>query len=258
MNTEDAKLILASVHQEAEPDSETEQAFALLDREPKLHAWFQEEKAFDVAISSKLAEIEPPADLRAELIGLLANEAEPGVPAQIATAVPKKTTWFLPPLLAAAATLILIPVFAIQMFTSRANANSFDDFRQDMAEFAAGKFKLDHTDSELPKLYDWLNANNATCPTDLSVSVGVQDAVGCKVIEWNDESVTLICVRNETDQVVHCFVLPRDEFEDLPDEKLMRSRFMVDDLETRGWTDQDYLYLMVGSQKGVQVPTPKP
>lgn len=254
MNTEDAKLILSAVQNGAEPDSETEKAFALLESDPALQEWFEEEQAFDKAISSKLAEIEPPADLKANLLKLLNEES---ATSELSEPEPQNVTWFRPPLLAAAAAVILIPILAIQMFTGSADAKDFNTFRSDMVEFASSNFKLDHTEESLPALYDWLNENDATCPTELSTSVAVESSVGCKVLEWNDESVTLICLRNDTNQVIHCFVLPHEEVESLPAESLMGTPFMMDELETCCWTDDDFLYLMVGSSKGVKLPTPK-
>ena len=251
MNTEDAKLILASTHEGAAPDSDAEEAFALLDSDPSLREWFEQEQAFDHAISSKLSEIEPPADLKATLISLLNDNqiAPESLPA-------KNVSWFRPQFLAAAAAVILVSWVAIQMLTGSAEAKSFDSFRHDMVDFAHGKFELDLKDRELPKLYKWLNAKNATCPTNIPACIGTKESIGCKIIDWNEESVTLICLLTATDEVVHCFVLPLNDFESLPDEKLIRSTLKLDDLETCGWTDQDNLYLLVGSTKGVKVAAP--
>jgi hypothetical protein len=252
MNTEEAKLILASVHQGTDIDSDTEQAFSLLDSDPGLREWLEQERAFDDAVSDKLAQIEPPATLKAMLIGLLEEHAPVAPPSS-----GKGLTWFRPPILAAAAAVILIPLIAIQMFTGRANATSFENFRSDMVEFAASEFKLDHHEKDLPKIYTWLNANNATSPSTLPDCVDCKQSVGCKIIEWNNQRVTLICLRNGDDQVVHCFVVPRDEFAKLPDEQQIRNKLKVDQLETCGWTDPDNLYLLVGSTKAVRVKAPK-
>lgn len=253
MNTEEAKLILSAVHGAAPEDSDAQlnEAFAMLDGDPALRSWFDQERAFDAAISSKLAAVEPPADLRENLLHLLQKPAAKPSDQKVHQA------WFRPPFLAAAAAVILIPLLAVQLLTNRASAKSFDSFRSDMVEFAVSEFKLDHRESDLKKLYAWLNANNATCPTEIPECVGCPESIGCKVVAWNDDDVTLICLRNTTNQVVHCFVIPRDQFDQLPDEAQIRSALTVAELETCGWTDRDNVYLLVGSAKGVGVNAPK-
>ena len=252
MNTEEAKIILASVHHDTDrgSDNDVDQAFALLDSDPELQAWFEQEQAFDAAVSTKLAQIDPPADLKANLVALLENNAP--------AAAEDKITWLRPPLMAAAAAVLLISFFAIQLLTGPAAA-SFDDFRTEMVEIARGELKLDHEDKELENLYDYLNKMEATCPTSLPVCVECTETVGCKVIGWNDEedSVTLICIRNNASQVVHCFVIPRSEFKKLPEEKIIRSNQMIDGLETTAWSDDELVYLLIGSKEGVKVKAPE-
>ena len=253
MNTEEAKLILSAVHDAAPDDTDAElgQAFSMLDSDPDLRHWFEQERAFDSAISSKLASVAPPPELKGSLLKILeTGSAEP-------SAQRAHKLWFRPPFLAAAAAVILIPLLAIQLLTSRAGAKSFDTFRSDMVKLAVGEFELDHRESDLQKLYAWLNANNATCPTDIPECVGCPESIGCKVIAWNDDSVTLICLRNATNQVVHCFVIPRDQFGELPDEQRLRTELTVADLKTCGWTDQSNVYLLVGSAKDVRVNAPR-
>ncbi|MGI9240389.1 MAG: hypothetical protein ACR2RV_06280 [Verrucomicrobiales bacterium] len=252
MTTEEAKLILSAVHltDREGADAEVSQAFEQLGSDPELARWYEQECAFDTAVTDKLASVEAPADLRANLLALLEGPATDPIPEK------DHSAWFRPRLLAAAAAIILIPFLSIQLLTNRASAKSFDSFRSDMVEFAVSDFKLDHRESDLPKLYAWLNANNATCPTEIPDCVGCPESIGCKVVAWNDENVTLICLRNKTREVVHCFVVPRDQFDDLPDEKLLRESHSFDDLETCGWTDQENVYLLVGSASGVKVNAP--
>ncbi len=73
----------------------------------------------------------------------------------------------------------------------------------------------------------------------------------------NDDNVTLICLRNNASQVVHCFVIPRDEVKRLPDEKDIRSNYVLGGLETTAWSDDDFVYLLVGSEAGVKVTAPE-
>ena len=258
MNTEEAKLILAAVHDDADRASDPEigQAFSLLEDNPELNDWLLRERAFDAAVSRKLASVEAPADLKATVMDLLGGQVS-----RSNTPPHSRIRWFQPPVLAAAAAIILIPLLAIQLFTGRANAKSFDTFRSDMVEFANSEiansnFKLDLEEQDLPKLYAWLNANNATYPVAIPDCIGCHESVGCKIIDWSEDRVTLICLRNGTKQVVHCFVIPRSEIEKIPDEERIRATLAVGDLETCGWTDQNNLYLLVGSAKGVEVSAP--
>ena len=246
MNTEEAKLILASLHEAADPgnDPEISQAFELLDSDPELRTWFDQERAFDAAIASKLAQVEPPADLKASLVELLDKNA----PA--ATAAAGKVTWLRPPLLAAAAAIILVPLIAFQLMTGQASAKSFDSFRTEMVEFLESDFKLQHFNSDIAELNAWLKAKEASYPGKLPDCVDCPESIGCKIVEWEGQNVTLVCLRNSTKQTVHCFVVPRSVFEDIPDEELIRRKFTLKDLETCGWTDEKNLYLRMYSGTG--------
>ena len=252
MKTEEAKIILASVHRESDrtSDADISEAFALLDSDPELQDWFEQEQAFDAAITNKLAEIEPPADLKAKLVGLLDENTAPES-SDIA-----RVHWLRSPLLAAAAAVALVSFFTIQLFTGPAKAGSFDSFRSDMVEIAHGGLKLDHHEKDLDRLYDWLNKVGATCPDELPVCVECTETVGCKIIDWNDDKVTLICLRNNSSQVVHCFVIPREQFDQLPDEAQIRNNLLMDGLDTTAWSDQELVYLLVGSKEGVKVTSP--
>lgn len=252
MNTEEAKLILSAVHRTDREGAESDvcQAFELLAKDPALERWYEQECAFDSAVTGKLAMIEPPANLKAKLLGLL--EAPVASPLSEGD----HSNWFRPRWLAAAAAVILIPLLSVQLLTNRANARSFDTFRSDMVDFAVSNFQLDHRESDLSKLYAWLNANNATCPIEIPDCIGCPESIGCKVVAWNDKSVTLICLRNQTKEVVHCFVIPRGQFDELPDEKRLREILSLDDLDTCAWTDEENVYLLVGSERGVKVNAP--
>ena len=253
MNTEEAKLILGSIHADVdrESDPELDQAFALLDEDPALKSWFEQERAFDDAVAGKLTEIEPPADLRTTLVGLLDN----GAPAVSSPA--KKMSWFQPQWLAAAAAVVLVPILAIQFFTGSASANSYDEFRDYVVDVAQNPPKLDLKHHDLDALLAHLKKNNATCPDSLPSCVACADSVGCAVLEWGQESVTMICLNNQSGDVVHCFVIPRDQLEALPPEASMRKPLKMNKLTTSGWSDQKFVYVLVGSAPGVNVEAPK-
>ena len=67
----------------------------------------------------------------------------------------------------------------------------------------------------------------------------------------------LSSLRNNASQVVHCFVIPRSEFKKLPAEKIIRSTQMIDGLETAAWSDEELVYLLIGSEEGVKVRAPE-
>ena len=246
MNQKDAKLILASIHEGTTPDSDSEQAFALLDSDPALREWFEEEQAFDKAVSSKLAEIEPPADLKASLVELLDNKK-----------IVNAERSFRPQLFAAAAAVILVSLVVFQTLSTTASAKSFDNFRGDMVEFAQSDFELDHKDPDITKIYAWLHDKDAICPAGLPESIGAKEAFGCKVLDWDKNDVTLICLVNDSDQIFHCFIIPRSEFDTLPEEKTLRNTLKLDGVETCSWTDKEHLFLLVGSDKDVNVSAPE-
>lgn len=253
MNHQEAKLILGSIHPGTgyADDRDVSQAIALLDRHPDLRCWFDAELAFDGAVAAKLSEIHPPEGLKATLVNLLGDGPQAKLPQTRRT-----PSWLRPPFLAAAAAIILIPIIALPLLTGRANAKSFESFRSDMVEVAKSPFVLKFKDPDLPNLFTWLNDNQATCPSELPACVANSGSVGCTVVDWGEEKVTLICLKNDGDQTVHCFIVPRAEFGSLPEEAQIRKNHTVADLDTSGWSDTKHVYLLVGSEPGVPVKSP--
>jgi len=261
MNSEEAKLILSCIHERpADPggDLELQQALELLDTDSALASWYEQERAFDDAVSGKLTQVEPPADLKASLVALLGETDAESSSSDEPTAH-DKITWFRrPQFLAAAAAVILLPIIVLQFMGGKANANSYETFRSDMVGLANSPLVLDHEHTDLKDIYEWLESKSATCPIDqLPQCADSTKAVGCKIIDWGEEkTVTLICFKNDEEQVVHCFVVPRELLKDLPGEDQIRKPLTLSNLETCGWTDEKFVYLLIGSAKGVHVSAP--
>ena len=84
--------------------------------------------------------------------------------------------------------------------------------------------------------------------------IDTKKGVGCKVFEWNDNKVSIICFKRDEKKVVHMFVIERSalsDVDDFSDGKLSVAHH--GGLENGGWIDSKNIYLLVGSSENIQV-----
>ena len=103
------------------------------------------------------------------------------------------------------------------------------------------------------KSIDWLEKENF--PTLNEIPGGLLDyrGMGCKKIAWQGTKVGLICFKNDASQVVHIFVIDRKDIAPSSHDLDLEKVLVRHDRETKGWRDNDHLYLLVGSEPRVKV-----
>lgn len=103
MNNQEAKFILGAYRPDGRDagDAGFAAALALVDRDPELRGWLEQQRRFDTQVSHKLKDIVPPAELRtAILAGARASQR-------------RRSWWANPSWLMAAAAVVLIATLSV-------------------------------------------------------------------------------------------------------------------------------------------------
>ena len=250
MDKEEIKTRLSGYRPDLYDDRDPQIAGALAraKEDPELKAWLEEEIAFDYRFGATLKCT--PAD-RSGLDELLATGRR-----ELLVARPRafrKTA-----LLAAAAVLVLSAISVKYFFFPppvqfpALGERSASGFRDHMAYFATQRFVLDETTSDLEQARAWLAERDlpvyGTTPSQIARFKGM----GCKAIDWNGLKVSLVCFLNKDDELVHLFVINTGVFPRV-DPVRLGTLTRRHGLETQGWSDREFVYLLVGSEPGVSL-----
>ncbi len=256
MDIERAKQILEAIHrgQSAGDASEHDAACSLLETDGDLQQWFEamagERSEFDLSIAAKLRSHpvpEGPLDQIKSTVG----------------SPPSPIARFLLPAAAAAALLVAGLFFLpqgdgggeIEIAQAQRTGGTLEAFRSDMANFALSNFSLQHKGGSLPELTSWLGDHGGPTGKTLKGSLASSAGLGCAVVGWGKERVSLICFENAGGQVVHMFVVDRCAIDCAGIETLVAQNEMKRDLETAGWVDDEKVYLLVGAAPEVHLNT---
>ncbi|NQU39503.1 MAG: hypothetical protein HQ523_06090 [Lentisphaerae bacterium] len=237
MKSEDHKLIL-SCHRPGRDDPtapELVAALAALETDTELAAWYAETCEFDATYRGALSRFSPP-------------------PMDQVMIAPRRNVVYWPRLLAAAALVIMLGSAAFLMRRSPASTpgHTVASFRQDMASYAAGGVRLDFMNNNLASLQEFITTRGGMNGSLLPGVFASAMPKGCQLIKWQDSSVSLYCFANDRMQVVHAFLLPTSEISEAVLGELAEMQ-VHSGLQTGGWVAGETVYLLVGSQPGVDI-----
>jgi hypothetical protein len=152
--------------------------------DPDLVRWFLEHRLSYLSIRTKFLKIPVPPGLKDQIL------AEVGVPA-------KKVISFRPMvLLRAAAVLALCLSLAALFWQFHNREDDFKNYRSRMAWTAVQPYRMNLKSHDLQSINAFLAKRKA--PTDNVLPEGVAKAqlVGCAVIRWQGQPVSMICFRS--------------------------------------------------------------
>jgi hypothetical protein len=203
MNSQQAKSILevwrAGGAQARQP--EVAEALRQVERDPELARWFEDQRAFDSAMTSAMKEIPVPSALRASI--LAANAVVP-----IPFRQHHRARWAL------AASLLLLAGLAALL--NRGHSASFADYRREVIEEAWGDAPhLELNTSDVGQIRRWLVQHDAK--GDFTIPTALRDlpVTGCRLLEWRGHKAAMICFA-EGIKHTHLFVMDRVDFADMP------------------------------------------
>lgn len=196
VDSREAQSIL-SLHRAGEPDvdeARLQEALRQAESDPELARWWREEQELDRIIASKLAAVEEPAGLKAQILS--ARVTQPRV---------IRPGWSRA-VLAAAASIVVLAVLFGSWRGPFQPAVSSADYRDEMVSFIKVSPSLELESSDLGRLKDFLAQANA--PAQFSVPKRLQkyEPIGCRVLRFRGEDVSLICFKIGGDNLAHLFV----------------------------------------------------
>lgn len=259
MNKEKAKEWLSAYLEglEFEENPELKAALQLADEDPELKAWWQEQREMDQQMEAALEEIPIPDNLEAKLLQAVGDRQDKTLIWKSA----RRIVWGI-----GIAAVLVLSVVAVRQTSqhevilqnlqeriSGTSPDSFNHFRDGMAYYIRNVyFQLDHLSKDVDSIDSWLKAENAPTFEALPEELLALKPIGCKQFKWNEQDVSLVCFHTENGKIVHMFILERDEAR--PDQYMgIDAIARSHELETGGWTTNDRVYVLVGSDPEVDV-----
>jgi hypothetical protein len=239
MNRERAKEILAGYrpHKDRATDPEFAQALALLERDPELARWFENEQALDAALRRKLQEIPVPAGLEARILA--------GPPRRLRRA----GWWREPAFLAAAAAVLVVIGFSAAWLAPRKPA-TWSDYQANVVGEVTEPYDLNIKTPSHDQVRQSMAA--AGYPADYRIPPALSDypVEGGLRLRWHGHKVSVVCFGSDEDHKPDVWLIVSDRTS-LPGapagaapefEVIGKSR-------TARWADEGHFYI-VATQDG--------
>jgi hypothetical protein len=236
MNNLEAKMILQAYRPSGDDASDPffREALEQVERDPELKKWFANEMAWDANLRSRLETALPVSrNLKANLLAL--QKLERPIP-----------WWLNLARLTAATAIIALVVFVCILFTMPPE-KSLGAFRQAMTVCSLQHHEhVTFEANDLSKIQAWLQGNGATTNFDLPPEIQAVGVQGCKVIDWNNQKVTMICFfSQEKGEHLDLFIVNNPNGSLLP--KAQAPQFARENgLMTACWSKNDNFYVLTG------------
>ena len=240
MNEQEARLILQAYRPGADPD-DPEVAAALQEaaRNPELAHWFAEEQAFDRAIAAHLGNVPAPFGLKTRI---LAQAAPPAASRQWSWAVR----------LAGVVAILFLLTQIISLFRPGAPETRVSNYAQEMVSFIRLGGALDVESHDLHQIEEWLSKKEAS-PGFVPPRLAALQPLGCRLLSFRGQTVTLICFKRDNDRLAHLFVVDRAA---MPQMKSGAPPVFagVGDWMTASWVENDRVFMIAvqGDRAAVQ------
>jgi hypothetical protein len=236
MKKEEAKFILGSYRHGGQDgnDPHFREALALAKSDPELSKWFEEELALEAEVSRKVHSIPVPSNLRSNILAGRKLVRPDGLW--------QRRGWFS--LVASLLVLLSVLVFWFQ----RPAASDFAKFETEMTEFLTSKLDgLDFQTEELGEIRAWLAAHGSSDDFVLPERLAELQGLGCRLIDWRGNLVTLICFTSGSDEV-HLLVMDRSALRHPPGRRPQFGQSGT--WATAAWSDQDKVYMLSAEGNG--------
>jgi hypothetical protein len=232
MDEKRARLILQSYRPglDAPGDPQFAEALQEIAGNPGLAEWFAEEQAFDRAIAAQLETVAAPFGLKTRILARAVSSLE-------------SRPWSWAVRLAAVAALLFLLVQVVSLFRDSAPASAgIQDYSREMVDFVRFDPPLEMESHDLGAIKNWLAKRDAT-PMDIPPRLAALQPLGCRILSFRGQKVTLICFRRDGDRLAHLFVIDRAAMPKMkPGEKPVFAD--AGEWTTASWVENDRLYMI--------------
>ncbi|MEO6871155.1 MAG: hypothetical protein ABI233_02920 [Chthoniobacterales bacterium] len=243
MNETEGRVVLRAYQPgvDDKSDAQIAEALRLVEANPVLATWWEEEQAFDRAIAAQLGSVPAPFGLKTRIL------------AQAEEETPKRRNgwrWAFGGAVAVAALLLLAQV--TDFWHKPQTANTPHQYAREMASFIQLEPPLEMESGNLDKIKSWLVQHNEK-PIKIPARIAALDPVGCRVLSFRGHDVTLICFHADGKRLAHLFVVDRAALPKLePGDKPIFSN--QHGWMTATWAEGDRVYMiaMQGSRAMVE------
>lgn len=293
MDKQQAQFILQSFRPDGADaqDPDFAEALALAAEDRELGEWLTQERARDAAFAAALSDVPIPEDLRAAIfemfeengpeltefdsafVGALASVTPPaGLRDQILNAMEAEQKVITPQVsswkkwtsrVAAVAAVVAITFVGLVKFAGPktiAGASSVEIHESAIDMLTSPIFSLDLQNPNQDQLFTYLKGQGLPAPEVLPVGLQGLEGVGCKYLEIgeNKSRASLICFRQENDNVVHLVMMKKEEMNsaDLPQiAGAVRGCAYCESSgwSTTQWRDDQYAFLILSQMEPTQL-----
>jgi hypothetical protein len=231
MKSEEAKSIL-KVYRAGGQDAGDPLFAAALEQvknDPELAKWLAEQRSFDAGFISAVQSMPVPRDLKTSLLAT-----------RRITPLPLWRPW-----LARLAAAAVVALTAMGLFSLKRSSAGFNEYRTEIVEASWDNSPhLEHNSTTLKDAQQWFHQQQAHGDFTLPTGLGEFQAYGCRVLEWQGEKVSLVCLLDGM-RHLHLFVIDSQAVRNIPSPS-------VPDFEncagwkTISWSQCDKLYVLTG------------
>jgi hypothetical protein len=233
MQRDEAKAIL-ELCRPGNPDDQRDpliaEALGLLETDAELKAWFEAQQALDARIAESYEEIEPPADLKANILaGMRAHRLQgesgkaailPGSRDTIDGPTASQGWWRNPWIGVAAVFALLFAIIAVprndlpprlassEAQAAQASVPAIIQFVASEIDTMKRESRSFEKRSDQPEtLQAYLASAGAHSPANIPSSVRSKPSLGCFTLDYNGIKMGMICFKE--DQVIHLITAPK-------------------------------------------------
>jgi len=233
MTHEEAKIILQAYRPNGQDADLPEFAHALelLKQDKELREWFEAEQAIDRAIAEKINAQQAPKELLASI--LVANKITR----------PRQSSWSGGVVKWAAAVVVIGAILWSAFLTSQ--SDSLSEYRSEvLAHLRMPGQDFNYQSRDFGQLKSWLDDHGVASINVESIEpLTSLPTHGCKVMQWGEQKVTLICFDLANHGSVHLFVFHEMNMTD--PEGLQEPRWQeAEGWTTVGWTQDSDLFML--------------
>jgi len=235
MDNREAKFILSAYRpggQDAS-DSRFSEALEQARRDPMLEQWLRDSVTFDAAITERLSAVEPPPDLRENILAGVKVSRVPHWKNRL-------RKWTI------AAALILGATLGSLIWHS-ARPGHLAGWQNAalgvISSLVRQQSSFDAQSHDTGELLAWLRANHAPAAQKLPDNLAKLSSLGCKTFSWNGTPVSVICFVRKNGELIHLVTINARATVD-------RTRRQEANLVQRGgwatatWREGDRVYML--------------